>query len=195
MDAGPIISQIQIPLTGEEKATDLMPKAFALGTQAVLDILPSIFDGTVLKTDQDDSLATPADKLTKGDGLVRFDVLTARQIHNRCRAYAEWPGTHAFFLVGAEASTPSRIKIVTTTVIRDAEDGSASPLRADPRALLAVRVNGLDMLSVQCADGSELGISHLQVAMRKAMPVRDFLNGIKGDRVVRWVDAPLEERQ
>ena len=100
MDAGPIITQIPYPLIGQEKAPEVLAECFRLGTRALLDALPSIFDGSVQTTNQDDKKATHAPKLTVDDAVVDFDTMSATTVHNRCRGFQDWPGVVATFQIG-----------------------------------------------------------------------------------------------
>jgi hypothetical protein len=51
------------------------------------------------------------------------------------------------------------------------------------------KVNGKDVpvLRVVCHDGSVLGIVEVLPPSRRVMNVQDFINGLKGDRSIRWV--------
>ena len=64
MDAGPILSQTTLKLDGNEKATDLLDKLFQIGTNDLLALLPRIFDKSVKLTEQDESKATAAAKIS-----------------------------------------------------------------------------------------------------------------------------------
>ena len=49
----------------------------------------------------------------------------------------------------------------------------------------------VDVLCVVCGDGSVLGITELQPPGKKVMPVRDFVNGLRGQYAIRWTVPPL----
>lgn len=49
MDAGPILYQYSNKLSGQEKSTELLEKYFEIGTKELLNLLPSVFDGTALR--------------------------------------------------------------------------------------------------------------------------------------------------
>ena len=55
-----------------------------------------------------------------------------------------------------------------------------------------IRDGKRDLLQVACGDGSMLGISEVQPSGKKVMPVRDFVNGLRGS-TLRWTVPPLPE--
>jgi methionyl-tRNA formyltransferase len=46
MDAGPVLRQVQRPLHGDERATDLLLELFEVGTEQLLEALPTVWDGS-----------------------------------------------------------------------------------------------------------------------------------------------------
>lgn len=58
MDAGPILSQITVPIDPDDTALDLEKKLAERGLQLLLDTLPKYIDGSLQLTEQDESQAT-----------------------------------------------------------------------------------------------------------------------------------------
>lgn len=85
MDAGPIVKQIIRPLNGNEKAPEIMMELFTTGTNELIKILPSIFDGSIkdILVQQNNDNATSANKLSPLDSQVNFHANTAIEIHNK----------------------------------------------------------------------------------------------------------------
>ena len=151
MDAGPILAQHQVTLTGDEKASDFLQAMFDEGAALLVGALPALFDGTAVTREQDEALATAADKLSPLDARTDFAAATARQVHNKCRGLAVWPGLWSTFQIlagdgvgaglGSEeawsAVEAQRIKIITTTVL----DEAASSTRT--RAVTVVKQVGV----------------------------------------------------
>jgi len=192
MDAGPIIKQVLYPLNGDEKAPQVLKECFKIGTAALIDHLPAIFNKTVQTTIQSDELATAAPKISSNESIIDFRMMSARTIHNKCRAFAEWPGIAADFLVGSDATEPQRIKIITTKVL-DSISVEASKLGNVDTSGQMVKTKLLwdkpkGMLIVECGDGSCLGLLELQPVGKKAMDAKSFVNGLRGDVTVHWVD-------
>lgn len=144
MDAGPIVAQHTVTLTGDEKASDFLSAMFDEGSNLLISAMPSLFDGSVATREQAEADATAADKLSPLDARTDFSAATARQVHNKCRGLAVWPGLWSTFQIatgddaGADEAAWSgveaqRIKIITTTVLEDA----ASDVRS--QAVTAVK--------------------------------------------------------
>lgn len=181
MDAGPIISQIEFPLSDEIKAPELLSHSFKVGTEELIRLLPKVFDGSVNTVQQNDELATPAAKLSTDEAWVDLIDCSARKVHNKCRAFAEWPGLTGLFLVGANATEPQRIKIITTTVLTEG-DGTPTDV-----SITVAKFGKNDILQITCADSSKLGVLELQPAGKKIMDAKAFINGLRGDRCIKWV--------
>lgn len=193
MDAGPIIKQITKNLTGNEKATELLPEMFVVGTEELINLLPAIFADNISTTPQDEGQATAAPKLASADARTDFSCTNARVIHNKLRGYSEWPGIWSTFQFGNETAEAKRIKIITTIVISDAPtlaDATAtSPSTHLSRQVQPIKHNGVDCLRVVCGDGSVLGIVELQPESKKVMQCKTFLNGLRGEPLF-WCQPP-----
>ncbi|CEL99145.1 unnamed protein product [Vitrella brassicaformis CCMP3155] len=197
MDAGPVLKQIEYPLTGDETCPQLLHTLFELGTDALLDLLPSVWRREAPAQPQDESLATKARKLTADEGELRFNRETAASAHNKIRAFSGWPGCWSEFTLtsGSDDDAPPqdtetlKMKLLSSRLLRggpsSASDGNASS--APPSADRLIDLQG-DALKIVCFDGSELGITQLQPQSRKAMGAKAFWNGLRG-RLVRWVGA------
>jgi methionyl-tRNA formyltransferase len=190
MDAGPIIKQHTCVLSGQEKAPDFLVDMFSIGTNLLIEALPPIFSGDILRDviQQDESQATAADKLSPLEARTDFSCLSALQVHNKARGLAGWPGLWSTFTAtpeGGAESEPQRIKIITTVL----KDWTAV---TPTRDILVIRDGKRDLLQVVCGDGSLLGISEVQPSGKKVMPVRDFVNGLRGS-TLRWTVPPLPE--
>ena len=176
MDAGPIVRQVEHELFGEERADELLMDMFELGTAQLLDALPSVWDGSVVRTNQDDEAATPAHKLSVEDAKLDLRVTNALQAHNRCRGFAIWPGLWISVQVGDAA--PTRLKIISTRVLAQ-EPGSAHVTRE----LVGVREGKQSVLKVVCGDGSVLGLTQVQVPGKNVVDARSFVNGLRGQEI------------
>lgn len=198
MDAGPLIRQVQVPLSGEEKAPEFLLQMFETGTEALLSALPSYFAGTIDKVPQDDAQACPAAKLNVTEARVDFSSMSASAVHNRCRGFAGWPGIWTTLRVGdSNDGSVERVKIITTTVLEGKgrpnteEAAETPPTTTVSNACELVKLVGKDgvkrdLLRVVCADGSVLGILELQPPSKKVMDARSFINGLRG-APLSWV--------
>ena len=134
----------------------------------------TLCDGHATEIPQDESQATYAPKLEKGDGLFDWES-TAVAIHNRIRGLHPWP--HAFADLEGERTILLKSRIVSNG--RQPPAGTAAP-----GTILQVRG---DALEVQTGDGV-LQLLLLQREGRRAVSGREFMAGRRlapGARFVR----------
>lgn len=195
MDAGPVLRQVTRDLDGSEQSPELLMEMFETGTDALVEALPSVWDGSCQAqlTPQDGDRATKAAKVSREEAEVRLDLLSAREVHNRGRGFAGWPGIWTELDLG-DGKPAVRAKLLRTAVADDTPlptggDASASrevTLRADKKAL-----------ELTCADGSVLEVSELTLPGKKPVDAKSFWNGLN-KRTARWVghdelSAPPQE--
>lgn len=195
MDAGPLLSQTEFGLNGDEKATELLSELFEIGTEKLIhNILPNLFDGTVTRTEQIDSMATFAQKLVASEAKVDFAKDSAVTVHNKVRGFSEWPGVWTSFNIEDPSCTTIesiRVKLITTRLLENKL--CTMPSSNSDRVVLFLKhsVYG-HCLKVQCHDGSTLAILELQPTSKKVMKARDFVNGLRGNKLV-WVSPPEDD--
>ena len=153
MDAGPIYSQLVLPLTDTETAPELEQKLGALGAQEVTRNLPAIIAGTLQPVPQDDTIATCCHLLKKSDALLTTSTdttlaLTAEQAERRVRAYYAFPKTKA-------------------------------TVNGHPIIITAAHVSSTakTALDIRCADGRFLSVDTLVGPSGRTMTAQAFLNG------------------
>ena len=81
MDAGPLVKQIVKPLQGDEKAPEILTEMFAVGTNELIDVLPSVFDGTITISNavaQDHTRSTNATKLSVEEAKIDFATMNSK---------------------------------------------------------------------------------------------------------------------
>ena len=107
MDAGPIVRQSVTRLLGHEKSTEVLSNLFELGTEQLIDSLPSVFDGTAVHQarEQDEAQASSAPKISSAEARVDFSQSSAVVIHNKVRAFAGWPGVWTTFCPSSSSSS------------------------------------------------------------------------------------------
>jgi methionyl-tRNA formyltransferase len=160
MDAGPILPQELIPLTGTETTASLTEFCAVRGSELLVQVLRGIETGTVREIPQDESQATYCKRITKEDGRIDW-FLPAFKIERMVRAYDPWPT--AWTLYRGEV-----LKILKASVV---ETGA--------REEQAGKVLGVDKgkgILVQTGEGI-LAIQRLQLQSRKALDFASFLNG------------------
>jgi methionyl-tRNA formyltransferase len=166
LDTGPILLEEEAAIGADETAEELSRRLAEMGGGLMVRTLEGIERGDLVPRPQSSSEgaegATYAPRLTRESGRVDWK-LTAREIHNRLRAYTPWPG-----LTAELRGEP--VKIVSARVLEGRED-------AAPGTLLGLR-DGL--LAVACGgnrEGGVLGIAELQRPGKRALRAADFVNG------------------
>jgi methionyl-tRNA formyltransferase len=149
MDEGPVYAQETITLTTQDTKFTVYESLAAKSAKLLLATLPSILNGTLQPTPQNDNDATYCQLLTKNDAFINPLLLTASQANAHVRAYLKFPGTRL---------TIGSIEVIlTNTHVSD----SATEL------------------SIPCADGKFLAIDSLKPLGKNEMPVKAFLAGYK----------------
>ncbi len=152
MDAGPIYKQIAQPLHGNETRVELYEKLAKVGADLLIDVLPSILDGSLKATPQDDKKASYCPMLTKDDAYLNLQALDAHEAERTIRAHMGFPR--------------SKLIINASTVIIKRAHASSS---------------GTEPLSIKCRGGLFLTIDELIAPSGRAMTGQDFLNGYVAD--------------
>jgi methionyl-tRNA formyltransferase len=171
MDEGDLLFQREVTVEPGEHAPALEQRLARVGAGLLVETLEALEDGTVDPQAQDHSAATLAPLLSRSDGDVD-PALAAREIAGRVRGFDPWPGV---WLSRGER----RIRIA------EASELDGPPLDAVPGALVGLTPDGLLMA---CGGGSRLLVTRVQPAGKRAMAVRDAVNGRLfgvGDRLER----------
>ncbi|MDP2792301.1 MAG: methionyl-tRNA formyltransferase, partial [Rectinemataceae bacterium] len=172
MDCGDIFAVGRIPLDGKETTATLSDKAAGIGAALVVDVLAEIEAGRAIAVPQEGE-PSYCHMINKEDGGFEWS-LGALDIDARVRAYQPWPG--AFTWLGQQKLTilecePCAGEFMTVPV------GSCLADRLPlPGTVLALdRSRGI---MVQTIDGM-IALKRLQLPTKKALPFREFANGIR----------------
>ena len=91
MDAGDIYYQEKVAIGPDDTAEQLYDRFGRRGAELMVEKLDQIVAGQLTGTPQDNDLAIYCHMITKADGQLDPDVMTARQCYNRWRALSQWP--------------------------------------------------------------------------------------------------------
>ena len=111
MDAGPIYSQVVVPLLDIETGPQLEQQLAELGAQELCAKLPQIISGVLHPVAQDDTVASYCHLLTKEDSLLDTSKITAEAAERRVRAFLAFPkskvviGEHTIVITKAHVSS------------------------------------------------------------------------------------------
>lgn len=167
LDAGPMLARESTPIAPEETSTDLEARLATLGARLLRDVVDKLAAGPVEETPQDERLATYARKLDRGDSPVDWRR-PAQVIHDQIRGLHPWP--LALSTLGGR-----RLLLLRSTV------APADTLSAEPGTIVRIDAEAL----VIAAHPGAIRLLEVQPEGRRAMGVRDFLNGARvrvGDR-------------
>lgn len=161
LDAGPMLAHAATPIGPEETSVDLERRLAAMGAPLLVDTLGALERGESHETPQDESAVTYAARLERADGDIRW-ADRALDIHNRIRGLHPWP-------LAAATLGRRRILLLRSRVESREVEGAApgTIVRADPDGLVVAAGQG----AVRLLD--------VQPEGRRAMSVRDFLNGTR----------------
>jgi methionyl-tRNA formyltransferase len=158
LDTGDMLLKAELEIGPEETAPELSERLAPLGAGLLVETLNGLADRSIVPEPQKDEEATLAPILRKEDGLIDWNR-DAREIHNRARGFAPWPG----------ASTKFRSQGLQVTRCRVAEErdlGEPGTLHLVGRRLL-----------VSAGGGSTLELLEVQPEGRKRMAAEAFRNG------------------
>jgi methionyl-tRNA formyltransferase len=148
MDAGPIYGQIVHKFSGHETRPELYETLFDAGTRALIKLLPTIIDGSIQPTPQDDSKAVYCKLFDKEDAWLKPNEVTAAKAERLVRAHLGFPKTKTSILDHTVIITKAHVSSEQKTP-----------------------------LDILCQDNNYLSIDELIAPSGRTMTARDFLNG------------------
>lgn len=161
LDTGDMLHKVYTPISPLETSASLYAKLAELAPPALLEVLDNLESGKYAPEKQDESLANYAEKLSKDEAKLDWQ-LSAAQLERNIRAFNPAPVAYLNLNVNG---TEERLKVYQAEVL---------PHQAKPAGtVLAVEKNGIQIAT---ADGV-LNLTQLQPAGKKPMSVQDFLNG------------------
>ncbi|MBI1939108.1 MAG: methionyl-tRNA formyltransferase [Ignavibacteriales bacterium] len=171
VDTGNIILQEKMMIDEKDNLGTVHDKMMMLGAELVLKTVEQISDGTVKLSKQEDSLATPAPKITKEVCEIKWNK-SAVEIHNLVRGLSPYPC--AYFVLNGKHYKVFRTKIVTESMMVNVKFGSTinfqpttNNIQLTPKEIFIKTGNGI------------LQILELQPEGRKRMTAEEFLRGYK----------------
>lgn len=160
MDTGPILLQQKIEIGADKTAPELTRRMSDAGAQLVVDTLRKLERREIAPQPQDESQASVAPRLKKQHGLIDW-ACSARDIYNRIRGLAPWPGVYTAF------------RGKTCHIWGRPADAAPAPPAEPPGSLV---VSG-DAVRVICGNSSWLQMEVVQIEGRKRITAREFANG------------------
>ena len=163
IDAGGMIAIARTPIDPDETADALELRLAAIGAPLIMDAIARIETGTAKAMAQSGGEVTRAPKLSKADSPIDWSQ-PAQKVHDHVRAMNSWPLAETFWHPAEVGKPPIRL-IVHQTEIVAGEGRTGTVIEATK-----------DRLVVACGEGA-VRLLTVQVAGKKAMAAREFLNG------------------
>ncbi len=148
MDAGPIYTQAPYALDQTESKPELYNTLGLMGANLLAHTLPSIVDGSLQPTPQNESEATYCPLLSKKESLLDPKKITPGDAEARIRAHLGFPRTRM---------TIAGHQIIVTKA----------------HAVMSKRTP----LDIQCKNGAYLSIDELIAPTGRTMDAKGFING------------------
>jgi methionyl-tRNA formyltransferase len=171
LDAGPIVRQWPMPLTGRETTPELEATLADLAAEVVPPELERWASGEVEAEPQDPSAATMVHPFTRDDGWIDWSR-PAIEIDRKVRALQPWPGAW------------------TTIDGRRIHVRRARPVTGIDNLPIGALVPG-EMPSVACGVGA-LALEIVQPEGRATMPADAWRRGLGRDHVLLGAGKPAE---
>lgn len=160
MDSGDIIKQKELEILDTDTAESLFDKLSVMGSELLLETLPSIIDKTNDRIPQDETLITYSYNISKEDEIIDFNK-TRLEVYNQIRGLNSWPGAHT---------------IMDDKILKVWESRIGSDKKSDICGVITNIYK--DGIGVSVSDG-EIILTNIQPEGKKKMDVSSYLNGIK----------------
>lgn len=164
MDAGDIISQSATAITDEDTLGSLYDRLSHIGATLLKETLPAILAGTNSSLPQNPDLVTYSPIIKREDERLDWNT-SVRDVFNKVRGLNPEPGCYCDY-------EGTRVKIWEGH-IHHCENAMSHHGKEDNGTIVKIFK---DAIGVKAADGIYL-ITALQVAGKKRMLVKDYLNG------------------
>jgi methionyl-tRNA formyltransferase len=168
LDTGDMLLKAPAPIDPYETAPELSTRLGSVGAGLLIEALQQIATNSIHQEKQNEAEATYAPVLKKQDGLIDW-WRPARQIYNRLRGFAPWPGAYTTFR--------RQQLLVLSARVADASSASPGTLHTLNQKLFA-----------GCGENSALELFEVQLAGKKRMSAQSFINGYQPRQYERLGD-------
>lgn len=163
MDDGDIITQKSIKINEDDNVGIIHDKLSVLGRDLLLQTLPNIFNGNVVRTPQNKDEVTFAYNIKKEEEKINFNK-TAKEVYNQIRGMYPFPVAYTILDEQIIKVCESKIGTITNGKIGE---------------IVKVYKDGI---GIMCKD-KEIILTRIKPSGKKEMNVQDFLNGKKNEKL------------
>ncbi len=179
MDAGDIMGQMRLDLTGEETTGTLTQRIAAVSPELLVETLRSLEHGENSFVSQDEEEATYCTFIEKSEAKIDWSA-SADEISRKTRAYYPWP----------KASTRYNGKVLMITYALPLQNDIPG-IVADDSLIPGTVVGSSAKYGIVITTGQGLlGVTKLQLQSKKEMGWESFMNGNLG--IVGSILGPTE---
>lgn len=150
VDTGNIYLQEKVPIYPEDNFGTLHDRLSELGADVVLRTIEVIVSGNYQLLQQDDSLASPAPKITKEICKIDWNK-SAEEIHNLVRGLSPYPA--AFFIFNEKI-----FKVYKTEVVKDFNLQPSEFYQTKKELIVGCGKDAIRILEIQLEGKKRLGI-------------------------------------
>ena len=161
MDDGDIISQKEVEITDTDTASTLHDKLSKLGSELLIETLPSIIEGTNERIPQKERKVTFAPIIKPVDEKIDFSK-TSREVYNQIRGLNSFPG--AYFILDGK-----RFKVWESIIVDE-----YFPNKLDGEIVKIYK----EGIGVKTHNGV-IVLTVIQPEGKSRMNAKDYLNGLK----------------
>jgi methionyl-tRNA formyltransferase len=167
LDTGDMILTAECQIEDTDTSASLYEKLALIGPAALTETIALMaqetYQASKYNTPQDNALATYAHKLDKSEAELNWQ-LSANELHRKIRAYNPWPV--AQFTFNESEKKEHRIRVLQASVDNTLCDSIPGTITSTNK----------DGITIATSNG-KLCLEVIQLPGKKALPVKDILNG------------------
>ena len=161
LDTGDMLVSVKVPIGENDNFEDIHDKLGAAGAQALLETIARLRAGTLTAIPQDDTLATYAAKIEKGDCVLDFSK-NARALHDQIRGLSPFP------LAFTRTPDGKLLKVLESRV-----GDKKAPNGVEIGTVLALE----NTVTVACGDGTTIELLRVLPEGKGRMSAADYIRG------------------
>lgn len=176
VDTGNIILQEKISINDDDNFASLHDRMMIVGSDVVLKTVDMIEKGNAVVVEQDNSLSSPAPKITKDICQIDWNK-PAIQIHNLVRGLSPYPA--AFFNHNKKNIKVLKTKVVTDENLFSGNEWIDLDVNSTDGKKMSIKIMQTKKEIYFKTGNMILQILELQLEGRKVMTAEEFLRGYK----------------
>ncbi len=179
LDAGPVIALERVSINHRDDTPSLRERLVETGSSLLADVVARLLAGEpIVAAEQDESLVTVAAKIRRQEGGLDPTAEGAADLSRRVRALGDQPGCPAVLVRPGRGDVPVLVREAWAVDEVDTVEDASAVAGTAPGAVLAADAAGVLVATI----AGVLRVTILQKQGKRALPVRDFLNGCPLER-------------